>query len=86
MRYYKQTENGYITGIGRGLGGEEITESEYHRISDTIWEHPLAEEGYGYRLREDLSWEEYELPVINEDEEEISDKEALDIILGGESV
>lgn len=86
MGYYKNTENGYITGIGTGYGDNGITAEEYETVLGIISSRPSAREGYGYRLREDLSWEEYELPVINEDEEEISADEALDIILGGENV
>ena len=87
MRYNKQTSNNYILAIGTGYGGTEITEAEYNEIMAIIQNHPTAE-GKGYRLKADLTWEEYDLPPEPEpsDEDEISAEEALDIILGGESV
>ena len=41
-------------------------------------------EGKGYRLKTDLTWEEYDLPPEPEpsDEDELSDAEALNIIMG----
>lgn len=85
MRYYKQAENGYILSIGTGAGEEEITQDEYENILSVIRSCPTAEVGYGYKLRTDLTWELVEVPVIPEDEQEITDEEALNIILGGEA-
>ena len=87
MRYNKQTSNNYILAIGTGYGGTEITETEYNEIMEIIQNHPTAE-GKGYRLKADLTWEEYDLPPVPElsDDDEISTEEALDIILGGGSV
>ena len=84
MRYYKSTENRYILAIGTGAGGTEITESEYNDIMAIIQSCPAAE-GKGYRLKTDLTWEEYDLPPEPEpsDEDELSDAEALNILLGG---
>ncbi len=65
MKYVKQINNGYIVSIGTNGYGTEITESEYNTILDAIHNKPKRE-GYDYRLREDLTWEEYELPVIEE--------------------
>lgn len=56
MRYYKQLDDGYITGIGTGLGGIEINETEYGGIMNAIQNAP----DYPARLREDLTWEQYE--------------------------
>lgn len=86
MRYYKLIEDGYLTAIGTGNGGIEITAEEYESILTLIREKPTAEAGYDYRLKEDLTWELYECPVIDDDEIEISDTEALNIIVGGEGV
>ena len=83
MRYYKIIENDELTGIGTGVGGEEITQEEYENIFSIIRSRPIPEAGYDYRLRTDLTWELVEVPVIVDDE--ISDAEALDIILGGEA-
>ena len=87
MRYNKQTFNNYILAIGTGYGGTEITEAEYNEIMAIIQNHPTAE-GKGYRLKADLTWEEYDLPPVPKpsDDDEISTDEALNILLGGESV
>lgn len=80
MRYYKIVENGYLVAIGKGVGGIEITEEEYNSLLEHIRNCPTAEEGYGYRLKEDLTWEHYELPVANETE--ISGDELMTMIEG----
>ncbi len=83
MRYNKQTSNNYILAIGTGYGGTEITEAEYNEIMAIIQNRPTAE-GKGYRLKADLTWEEYDLPPVPEpsDDDEITDTEALQIITG----
>lgn len=83
IRYYKKIEDGYIVMIGTGAGGVEITAEEYLQLTNAFYAMPEPAEGYAYRLKEDLTWEEFEIPVINPDEEEISDEEALSIIAGG---
>lgn len=85
MRYYKNIKEGYILAIGAGSGYTEITAEEYNEIVSIIRNCTEPPEGYDYRLREDLTWEEYELPIIDPSEEEISDEEALAIILGGDA-
>ena len=84
MRYNKQTSNNYILAIGTGYGGTEITEAEYNEIMAIIQNCPTAE-GKGYRLKTDLTWEEYDLPPVPEpsDDDEISNDEAINILLGG---
>ena len=84
MRYNKQTSNNYILAIGTGYGGTEITEAEYNEIMAIIQNRPTAE-GKGYRLKADLTWEEYDLPPVPDpsDDDEISTDEALNILLGG---
>lgn len=70
--YYKIIENGYISVIGIGSGGTQITVDEYNDIMDTINHAPTPPEGYGLRLRADLTWEIYKLPEeININEEDI---------------
>lgn len=83
MRYYKQTSNNYIIAIGTGYGSTEISEAEYNDIMAIIQNRPAAE-GKGYRLKNDLTWEEYDLPPEPEpsDEDELSDTEALNVIMG----
>lgn len=84
MRYNKQIFGDYLISIGTGPGGEGITESEYNKIMSVIQSRPSAE-SKGYRLKTDLTWEEYDLPPEPEpsDDDELSDSEALNILLGG---
>ena len=83
VRYYKQTSDNYISAIGTGAGGTEVTKVEYDEIMAIIQNRPSAD-GKGYRLKSDLTWEEYDLPPEPEpsDEDELSDAEALNVILG----
>ena len=84
MRYYKQIQDNYILAIGTGYGNDEISEQEYNEIMFIIRACP-NEKGKGYRLKTDLTWEEYDLPPVPEpsDDDEISTDEALNILLGG---
>lgn len=79
---YKTIIGGYVNNISKNSGGTEITETEYNAILDAIHNRPTAPDGYGYRMREDLTWELYELPVVEETEEELTDQEAYNIIMG----
>lgn len=60
MRYYKIVENGYITAVGTGGGGTEITETEYNQILTVIQQKPQRTETTDYHLLPDLTWEEYQ--------------------------
>lgn len=80
MNYYKQVESGYISSVGTGKGFIQIAEKEYKSILDAIRTCPTATDGFGYRLSEDLTWELYELPVV--EEEELTTEEAYNIIMG----
>lgn len=82
MKKYKYTENGYIIAIGTGGMGEEITETEYEEILTAIQNKPTETATLKYRLKEDLTWESYEVEP-EPPSDEIDDSEALDIILGG---
>lgn len=82
MRYCKYVSAGYIEGIGTGAGGTEITEAEYTEIMAVIHAKPAAKETTDFRLREDLTWEEYEVDPP-EPAQEIDETEAWDIIFGG---
>ena len=81
MQYGKKN---HIIAIGTGAGGTEITKVEYDKIMAIIQKRPSAD-GKGYRLKTDLTWEAYDLPPEPEpsDEDELSDAEALSILLGG---
>lgn len=85
MRYKIQYDGNYLISIGTGPGGTEITESEYNNILSVIRSRPTPPAGFDYRLKADLTWEQYELPPDPEpsDEDEISDDEAMAIMLGG---
>ena len=83
MRHFIVIVDGYILAIGTGNGHTEITEDEYNAILEVIHNKPSATATTDYRLRTDLTWEEYELPP--RPEPELDDTEALNIILGGES-
>ena len=82
-RYYKQTDDVYILAVGVGVGGMEISAAEYSEILSIIQNRPSAD-GKGYRLKTDLTWEAYDLPPEPEpsDADELSDAEALNVILG----
>lgn len=84
-RYYCQyNDSGILLAIGTGAGGTEITEAEYNEIMAIIQSCPNVD-GKGYRLKADLTWEAYDLPPAPEpsDDDEITDTEALQIIMGG---
>lgn len=80
--YYKNVADGYITAISTGTGQIEITQDEYEYILTAIQSRPTPEPGFDYRLREDMSWELVERPI--DEDPELSEQEAMDIILGGE--
>ena len=80
--YYKNIVDGYITYIGTGAGQAEITHEEYDSILAVIQSRPIPEAGFDYRLREDMTWEQVERPI--DDDPEMSEQEAMAIILGGE--
>lgn len=76
--------NGFIVGVSRCKGDEKdgnLTENEYNEILSVINNRPIAPDDYGYRLREDLTWELYELPIV-EISDEITNEEAYNIIMG----
>ena len=84
MRFYKQIENGYISAIGTGGGGTEITEAEYDEIMAAVHAKPEREGTTDYRLTESLTWEAYEREPEPEDDDDLSPEEAMNIMLGGD--
>ena len=84
MRFYKFILDGYVLGIGRGgTIGTEITEYEYNEILAVVHNKPTATETTDYRLREDLTWEEY--PVYPPDPDpDMDDAEAFQYLFGGD--
>lgn len=85
MRYYKMIEENTIVGIGSGMGGEEITQEEYRDILQIILSRPAAPTGYALVLTAALQWDSRPLPP-EEDDEELTDAQALEIITGGEGL
>ena len=84
MRYFEKLEDGYILAIGQGNGHIEIDEERYNEILDVIHNKPPRTETTDFRLRLDLTWEEYDVPPEPEPEPDDHDKaEAYDILVGG---
>lgn len=82
MRFFKYVIDGYVMGCGKGNMGEQITEAEYNNILAAIKTKPPRTETTDWRLRTDLTWEEYAVDPPDPDPE-IDDNEAFQIILGG---
>lgn len=78
MQYYKLVdEEGYIFCIGTGNGGEEISQAEYETILSVIKTRPVAEPGFVYKLRADLTWELCVVPPVEEEDEEAAEEDYL---------
>ena len=99
QRYYCQySDSGALIAIGTGPGGMEITESEYNRLLTAIREKAaLVDKLYSGEITiADVpeAWREEIQRRVEEriaaegaaEEQDIPAEEALDIILGGESV
>ncbi len=67
--YKLNTQDGYIVSIVRGVSSGNITEEEYNAIKSVLATRPTAPEGYGYRLKTDLTWELAQLPPVTEEDE-----------------
>ena len=99
MRHYAQyNDSGKLIAIGTGNGGVEITEAEYNALLAEIREKAaLVEQLYNGEITIDdvpTEWQEEIQRRVNEriaaegaaEEQDLSAEEALNIILGGESV
>ena len=99
MRYYAQyADNGKLIAIGTGYGGTEITEAEYNTLLAEIREKAaLVEKLYSGEITiadVPTEWQEEIQRRVDERiaaegaaaEQDIPAEEALDIILGGETV
>lgn len=80
MKYIIVKQNGYIVSVGTGNSGTEISEEKYNEILFVIHNKPKGTTTTDYRLREDLTWEEYEIPPIPEPEPDAN--EIVDILTG----
>lgn len=67
--YQKNIKDGYIISVVRGVSAGNITESEYNEICQVVRNKPITENGFDYRLREDLIWEKYEIILENKEGE-----------------
>ena len=96
MRYYAQyNDSGKLIAIGTGLGGTEITESEYNTLLSEIREKAaLVDKLYNSEITIDAvptKWQEEIQRRVDEriaaegiaEEQDIPAEEALDILLGG---
>lgn len=86
MNYCLSIVDNFIVGICESERPFEngITEVERDNIFSLMLQKPAAPDGYTYKLRADtLEWELVELPESEPQNEELTDSEALDIILGG---
>ena len=87
MRYYKQIEGNYIIAIGTGGGGTEITEIEYDDILTIIHNQPQATETTDYRLKTDLTWEQYQVePPVPDDNPPDNLQESAEYLLNHDMV
>ena len=99
MRYYAQyNDSGKLIAIGTGCGGTEITEAEYNALLSEIREKAaLVNRLYSGEITLDevpADWQEEIQRRVDEriaaegaaEEQDLSAEEALNIILGGESV
>ena len=95
MRYYKLVSDKSLIAIGTGLGGTEITESEYNALLSEIREKAdLVDKLYSGEITIDevpIDWQEEIQRRVDEriaaegsaEEQDISAEEALNILLGG---
>ncbi len=69
-RYFVSKRDGYIQGVYEGTAGKnEITKAAYEAVIAAVQAMPEAPEGKGYRLKDDLSYEAYDLPDADENSE-----------------
>ena len=65
---HKIVANGYIVSVSNSNIGVEITDDEYSRITEAIENKPIKE-GYYYKLKDgSLTWEEFEIVIIPDNE------------------
>ena len=99
MRFFAQyNDSGKLLAIGTGSSGTEITEAEYNALLTEIREKAsLVNQLYNGEITIDdvpTEWQEEIQRRVNEriaaegaaEEQDLSAEEALNIILGGESV
>lgn len=81
--FYKIVDNGFIIGFGTNGSADttKITKTEYNSLISFFKSRPVAPAGKTYMMRDDpREWVLVDLPSLPD---EITDSEALEIILGG---
>lgn len=73
--YQKNIENGYIVSIAKGVTNGNITEEEYNKILSVIRNKPTPPQGFDYKLKENLTWELYELPIPEPEDEDAAEED-----------
>lgn len=73
--YQQNVENGYIVSLAKGVHNGNITEEEYNAILEVINNKPIPPEGHACRLREDMTWELYELPAPEPEDEDATEED-----------
>lgn len=81
--YVIEKKDGYIYSIGTAQAGEKISRDLFDEILNVIKAKPKKEGMTDYRLKEDLTWEAYE--VEPDPDPEPTAEEILDILLEGDS-
>lgn len=88
MKYYEFSNNECVLGVGQGdcrdgdCNGVEISKARYDSIIAAIPRKPAATATTDYRLKTDLTWEQFEIDPPDPDPE-LDDSEAIEILLGG---
>ena len=79
MFYSITKEDGYISGVVKGVSAENAnsTEEEYIKVMACLENIPTAPEGYYCRLTENLEWVICEKPIV--DFKPIKDEMATEI-------
>lgn len=90
MTYFKIVSGGYIVSIGSYDGelnspvAAIITKAQHDEIATIYASKPAATETTDYRLREDLTWEEYPVDPPDPDPD-MDDAEAFQYLFGGDT-
>ena len=73
MKYFKNIIDGYIVSVSTQQGQTEISQEEYNNIISII-KTVSHEEGYEYKLRDDLIWEKTKIdlqPMFDGEQDDI---------------
>ena len=82
MKYFENVLDGIVVAVSMGNGSIEIPKERYDAILEAFAKKPQPTDTIDYRLREDLTWESYEIEPPDPDPD-VDEAEALNILLGG---